>query len=52
MSKFTSEENFNVHTVNMDYTSIQNMKAEAIDNQDWTALDNACAIEDNWLKSQ
>ena len=52
MNTLTAAENFSVHTSNMDYTAIKNMKAEAIDAQDWDALDEACKIEDNWLKSQ
>jgi hypothetical protein len=52
MSQFAANENFSKHVSNMDYTAIQNMKANAIDAQDWEALDRADALEAQWLEAQ
>jgi hypothetical protein len=52
MSQFAANENFSKHVSNMDYTAIQNMKAKAIDEQDWDALDRADALEKQWLEAQ
>lgn len=52
MSNFKSNENFQEHSVNMNYTTIQNMKAEAMDNDDWVAYDEAVKIEEEWVKNQ
>ena len=48
MSQFQANENYGKHVTNMDYTSIQNAKALAIDNEDWDAFNLAVAAEKEW----
>ena len=38
MSQFNANENYQRHVANMDYTAIQNAKANAIDAGDWDKL--------------
>ena len=52
MSAYKSNENYGKHIINMDYTSIQNAKALAIDNEDWNAYDLAAQAEKEWVNSQ
>ena len=46
MSSFKANENYGKHVINMDYTSIQNAKA------DWDAFDSACEAEKEWESMQ
>ena len=52
MSSFKANENYGKHVINMDYTSIQNAKALAMDNDDWSAYDSACEAEKEWESMQ
>lgn len=52
MSSFKANENYGKHTINMDYTSIQNAKALALDSDDWDAFDLAVEDEKEWESMQ
>ena len=48
MSAYKVNENYGKHIINMDYTSIQNAKSLAMDNEDWNAYDLATQAEKEW----
>lgn len=50
MSQFKANENYNRHVANMDYTEIQNAKANAIDNENWDKLTELQNLENDLLK--
>lgn len=51
MSQFRANENYGRHVSNMDYTSIQNAKAAALDSGDIDAYDAAVEAEEELLNS-
>lgn len=52
MSQFKTNEGYDNHVSSMDYTSIQNAKATAIDSEDWDELTRLQGLENDWLDSQ
>jgi hypothetical protein len=50
--QYRVNENFEKHVSNMDYTAIQNAKAEALDEDNWVAFEAACIAEAQWLEQQ
>jgi hypothetical protein len=49
MSQFKANKNYERHVQNMDYTQIQNAKAKAIDEENWSELSRVQELENSTI---